>query len=116
MTESVLAVIAGVFAIVGALGFLVSAVAVLRVRDAVSRVNSLGPATAVGVPLILTAALIQQSITAGWVWGDLVKVLLAIAGSVIVSSVASNTLGRAAYRSGAALDPKTRPNELAGRH
>ena len=40
--EGVLAGVAIVCAIVGSLGFLVSGVAVLRVRDAVSRVNALG--------------------------------------------------------------------------
>ena len=115
MAETFWAVVAGTLAVVGSLGFLVSAVALLRVRDAVSRVNSLGPATAVGLPLILTSALIQQSLTNGWSWLSLAKVILAIAGSVVVSSVASNTLGRAAYRSGAPLDPATEPNELAGR-
>jgi len=30
-----------------------------------------------------------------------------------MSSVGSNNLGRAAYRSGAPVDPRTRPNELA---
>jgi multicomponent Na+:H+ antiporter subunit G len=115
MLETVLAVVAGTLAILGSLAFLVSAVALVRVRDAVSRVNSLTPATALGLPLILLAALIEQSLANGWSWSDLGKVLLALAGSVIVSSVASNTLGRAAYRSGAPLDPATDPNELAGR-
>lgn len=115
MAETILSIVAGTLVVVGSLGFLVSAVALLRVRDAVSRVNSMGPATAVGLPLILTGALVQQSLTNGWSWMNLVKVLLAIAGSVVVSSVASNTLGRAAYRSGAPIDPATEPNELAGR-
>lgn len=115
MLETILAVLAGTFAILGAVAFLVAAVALLRVRDAVSRVNALTPATALGLPLILTAALLQQTVANGWSWSDFGKVLLAVAGSVIVSSVASNTLGRAAYRSGAPLDPATDPNELAGR-
>lgn len=115
MLETTLEVAAGALAIAGSLSFLISAVALLRVRDAVSRLNALTPATALGLPLILLAALIQQSLTNGWSWADGGKVLLAIAGSVLVSSVASNTLGRAAYRSGAPLDPVTEPNELAGR-
>ena len=108
-------VAAGVFVILGALGFLVSAIGMIRVRDAVSRLNCLGPATAVGLPLILVGALIEQTYTTGWSWADLAKVILAILASLIVSSVASNALGRAAYRSGAPLDPMTDPNELAGR-
>lgn len=108
-------ILSGALVILGSIGFLVSAIAMLRVRDAVSRVNCLGPATAVGIPFILIGALIEQTIATGWSWGDLVKMLLAILGSLIVSSVASNTLGRAAYRSGAPIDPLTDPNELAGR-
>lgn len=106
---------AGVLVILGALAFLVSAIGMLRVRDAVSRVNCLGPATAVGLPLILVGALIEQTYATGWSWTDFAKMILAVLASLIVSSVASNTLGRAAYRSGAPVDPKTEPNELAGR-
>lgn len=99
----------------GGLAVLVSAVGMLRVRDAVSRVNSLGPATAVGVPFIIIGALIHEHFTSGVGWMDYVKVVISVTASLIVSSVASNTLGRAAYRSGARLDPRTDPNELAGR-
>jgi multicomponent Na+:H+ antiporter subunit G len=112
--DTVLAWVAGACAILGSLGFLVSAIAVLRVRDAVSRVNSLGPATAVGLPLILVAALIQQGLTQGWSWVNAIEVALAILAAIVVSSLASNMLGRAAYRSGAQLDPTTDPNELTG--
>ena len=114
-TDDAWHVAAGALVIAGALGFLVSAIGMIRVRDAVSRVNCLGPATAVGLPLILMGALIEQTYTTGWSWTDFVKTCLAILASLVVSSVASNTLGRAAYRSGAPLDPKTDPNELAGR-
>ncbi|MFN2319822.1 MAG: cation:proton antiporter [Dermatophilaceae bacterium] len=115
MGHTILTALAGISAILGSLAFLITAIALLRVRDAVSRVNALTPATALGLPLMLVAALIQQSLANGWDWSDFGKVVLALAGSVIVSSVASNTLGRAAYRSGAPLDPATEPNELAGR-
>lgn len=115
MLSTGLAWLAGVLAVVGAGGFLVTAIALLRVRDAVSRVNVLGPATAVGVPFILVAALIEQSLDYGWSWWQLIEVIIAILGAIVVSSVASNALGRSAYRSGAAVDPATEPNELAGR-
>ena len=108
-------IVSSIFVLLGAMGFLVSAIGMLRVNDAISRVNSLGPATAVGIPFILIGALIYQKNNTGWTTSDLINVILAILASIIVSSVASNTLGRAAYRSGAPLDPKTDPNELAGR-
>lgn len=115
MAETIWKVIASGLFISGGVGVLVSAVAMLRVRDAVSRVNCLGPATAVGVPFIIIGALIYEHFMNGTGWMDYVKVVLSVAAALIVSSVASNTLGRAAYRSGARLDPKTDPNELAGR-
>lgn len=115
MAETIAKIVASVLFISGGVAVLVSAVGMLRVRDAVSRVNSLGPATAVGVPFIIVAALIYEHFTTGVGWMDYVKVILSVTAALVVSSVASNTLGRAAYRSGARLDPKTDPNELAGR-
>ena len=73
----VLDLLIAALAIVGALGFLVSALALLRVRDALSMVNSLGPATGVGVPLLLAAALLHQGRTEGWDIVSLVEVVLA---------------------------------------
>lgn len=108
-------VLTAALALLGALGFLVSAVAMLRVRDALSMVNSLGPAAGMGLPLLLSAALLHEGRTEGWDVVHIVEVVLAILAALVVSSVASNALGRAAYRSGAPLDPRTDPNELAGR-
>lgn len=68
-----------------------------------------------GVPLLLAAALLHQGRTEGWDIVSVVEVVLAVLAALVVSSIASNALGRAAYRSGAPLDPKTDPNELAGR-
>lgn len=100
-------VVVGVLVIGGSLFFLVSAVAMLRTRDAISRVNSMSPATGMGLPLILVGALVHDAATYGWSWENLVKVLLAIAAALVVSSVASNILGRAAYRTAPDLDPHT---------
>jgi len=115
MVETFFMFVSGALFILGGLAVLVSAIGMLRVRDAVSRVNSLGPATAVGVPMIILGALIYEYFQDGVGWMDYVKVVLSVNSALVVSSVASNTLGRAAYRSGARLDPKTHPNELAGR-
>ena len=49
----------------------------------------------------------------GFLWVDLVKLGVAVLGFIIMSSVASNSITRAAYRSGAPLDPATSPNDLA---
>lgn len=113
--ETVLAWVAGALAIGGAGFFMVSAVALYRVRDGLSKVNSLGPATAVGLPMVLVAAFIEEGIHEGWSIVHAVEVVLAVLAAIIVSSIASNALGRATYRSGAPLDPATDPNELRGR-
>ncbi len=109
-------IIVGFLAIGGALCVLISAVAMLRVSDALSRINVLSPATGVGVPAIVLAAYLNHVNEVGMDWIDLIKAAVAIAGFIIMSSVASNTLGRATYRSGAPIDPDTIPNELAVGH
>ncbi len=112
----IITTIVGFLAIGGALCVLVSAVAMLRVEDALSRINVLSPATGLGVPAIVLAAYLNHVNEVGMDWIDLVKAAVAIAGFIIMSSVASNTLGRATYRSGAPIDPDTNPNELAVAH
>lgn len=104
--------VAGVLVIAGALYFLVTAVGMLRSRDAISRVNNLSPATGAGLPLIILGVLVDEIGDEGFVAGDVVKALLAVGASLVVSSVASNVLGRAAYRSQEVLDPRTRSSAL----
>lgn len=113
--DIVLLALIAVLSIGGAFFVLVSALAMLRVGDGLSRVNVLSPATGIGLPAIVTAAFIHDLQMHGFDVFDLVKTLVAIAGFIILSSVASNTLGRATYRSGCPLDPDTHPNELAER-
>lgn len=106
-------VVVGVLCLVGALFVLVSAVAMLKARDGLSRINVLSAATGLGLPLIVVGAFVHDVRANGFDWVDLVKAVVAVLGFIIMSSVASNNLGRAAYRSGAPVDPATRPNELA---
>lgn len=114
--DALVTAVVAVLAIGGAFFVLVSAVAMLRVPDALSRVNILSPATGLGMPMIVLAAFTYDLWTHGFDPIDLVKTVVAVLGFVIMSSVASNTLGRSAYRSGAPVDPATSPNELAGPH
>lgn len=109
----VVTVIVGVLCLTGALFVLVSAVAMMKARDGLSRINVLSAATGLGMPLIVIGALVHDLTVNGLHWATLVKALIAVLGFVIMSSVASNNLGRAAYRSGAPVDPATAPNELA---
>lgn len=111
--DLLITIVVGVLTIGGAGLVLLSAVAMLRVDDALSRVNVLSPATGLGLPMIVTGVFVKDVQLNGFDLYDLVKVLIAITGFIIVSSVASNTLGRSAYRSGARIDPDTSPNELA---
>lgn len=112
MTQFAEAAIA-VLVVLGALFVLVVAIAYFRQRDAIQRINSLGPATALGLPLIVAGSFIAWTFLEGFSWTLLLKTILTIGCLVIVSSIASNVLGRAAYQSGAPLDPATNPNDLA---
>lgn len=113
MMDLVVLVLVGVLAIGGSATVLMSSLAMLRATDAVSRVNVLSPATGVGMPSLVLAAWLQWSYENGLDWLVSFKSLVAIVAFVVVSSVASNTLGRATLRSGAPLDPRTDPNHLA---
>lgn len=106
-------IVVGLLSVTGAAFVLVSAVAMLKARDGLSRINVLSAATGLGLPLIVLGAFLEDVRTNGFTWLDLLKVVIAILGFIIMSSVASNALTRAAYRSGAPLDPATSPNELA---
>lgn len=115
MSESMVVILlVGILCIGGSLFVLASAVGMLRVRDGVSRVNVLSGATGVGMPAIVLGLYVNDVAVHGFTVLSLFKALVAIGGFVVMSSVASNALGRAAYRSGAALDPATEPNDLAG--
>jgi multicomponent Na+:H+ antiporter subunit G len=109
----VVAAVVGVLVIGGALFFLVTAVGMLRSRDAVSRVNNLSPATGMGLPLIIIGAFVHETAEEGWSTLVLVKAALSVFASLVVSSVASNVLGRAAYRTQQVFDPTTRADALA---
>ncbi len=112
MSDTLATVVVGVLAITGGIFFLITGVALLRARDAVTRVNLMGPATGVGLPLVILAALVHDTHVNEFSWENLVLSLLAIVAALVVSSIASNTLGRAAYRSEADLDPSTQYNDL----
>ena len=108
---TMLEILASVLAVLGAVLVLSVAVAQFRARDAVSRINALGPATALGLPLILVAAALGWTATDGFdlmLWAKTAVTMMAL---LIVSSVASNVLARATIRTDARLDPRTEPND-----
>lgn len=83
-------------------------------KDAVSRINAFGIATTLGLPFITAGAMLGRFLYYGFTWEILLKSLAAVLAFILVSSVASNALTRAAYMSGAPVDPETQPNDLAG--
>lgn len=108
----VLEILAGGLAVLGAMLVLSVGVAQFRARDALSRSNAMGPATALGVPLILLGVALGWTEQEGFDLMLWLKTLLTIAALVLVSSVASNVLARATLRTDATLDPRTTPNDL----
>ncbi|MGM0385665.1 MAG: cation:proton antiporter [Actinomycetota bacterium] len=108
-----MSVLIGTLAIVGALFMLTSAVAMLRHADALTRINVLSPATGMGLPLIVVAAWLDKLVYRGFEWMPFIQTIITIAALLVVSSVASNALARAAYLSGAPVDPRTDPQDLA---
>jgi multicomponent Na+:H+ antiporter subunit G len=110
--SAVVAAVVGVLVVSGSLFFLVTAVGMLRSRDAISRVNNLSPATGMGLPLIIIGAFVHETAEEGWSTFSLIKALLSVGASLVVSSVASNALGRSAYRTQRTFDPTMRANAL----
>ena len=106
------AVVAGVLMLLGSLFFAVTAIGMLRSGDAISRVNNLSPATGAGLPLLIIGAVVHDLSAGDLTALDGVKAVLSIGAALVVSSVASNMLGRAAYRTQQEIDPRTVGNAL----
>lgn len=113
MNDAVATTLVGVFGITGSLLMLSSAIAMFRVRDALSRINVFSPATGLGMPLIVAAAYVYVLHSEGFAWGSLLMAIVAVVCLIIVSSVASNTLARSSVLSGQPIYRKTAPNRLA---
>lgn len=102
----------GVPALLGSLCFLVAAVAMNRAGDALTRINMLSVATGLGMMLFIVSAYLND-LTSGFRWMPLLMAVVAFGATVVVTSVASITLARAAYRSEGGLDPRTAYDDLA---
>lgn len=113
MNEALATTLVGIFGITGSLLLLGSALAMFRVRDALSRINVFSPATGLGMPLIVAAVYVYDIHTEGFSWSSLLMAAVAVLCLIIVSSVASNTLSRASVLSGQPVFRKTAPNRLA---
>jgi monovalent cation/proton antiporter MnhG/PhaG subunit len=103
----------GVPALLGSLCFLVAAVTMSRSGDALTRINILSVATGLGMMLFILAAYVHD-LTSGFRWMSLLTALVALGATVVVTTVASVTLARAAYRSDGRLDPRTAYDDISG--
>lgn len=106
-------IVIGALCLGGALLVLLSALAMQRERDAFSRINVLSPATGLGLPMIVTAGYLHGVLTRGFTAVGLIKLVITVIALLIVSSVATNVLARAAYLSGAPVAAETDPQDLA---
>lgn len=98
--------------LLGAAAVVTGARALFVERDAISRLNAFGITTTLGLPLITAGATLGRFLEEGFDWVVLVKSLGAILAFILVSSIATNALARAAYLSGTPIDPVTIPNDL----
>lgn len=105
-------ILIAVLVLAGAIFVLVTGVTMFRARDALGRINVLGPATAIGVPCLVTAHWLQNLLTDGFSLWALIRAIITILALLVVSSVASNVLARATYLTGTPTDPQTSPNDL----
>ncbi|MFC7374817.1 cation:proton antiporter [Brachybacterium sp. GCM10030267] len=111
--DLVVTVVTAVLLLGGAFWMLTAALSMFHARDALSRINVLSPATGLGLPMIVVAAFLRHTQISGFEVAMLVKSIITVIALIIVSSIASNVLARAAYLSGSPVDPRTAPQDLA---
>lgn len=107
-----LTILIAVLLLGGAFWILTAALSMFRVRDGISRISVFSPATGLGLPMIVVGAFLQHTRVDSFEPGMLLKTILTVVALIIVSSVASNVLARAAYLSGSEVDPRTAPQDL----
>jgi multicomponent Na+:H+ antiporter subunit G len=108
--EVVAAVVGHGLLVLGVALVAVAALGLVRLADPFSRLSAVTKSGVAGVCLVLLGVLVLDPS-----WGNLVKVLLAVALQLVTSPVGGFALGRAAYRSGAPLSERTAYDELAAR-
>ena len=79
-------IIVGIIAILGALFFLTTGIAMNRAADAVTRANMGSPAIYVGFPLVACALLIADSALNGFSWAHFIEFLLSFFLSFFIVS------------------------------
>jgi multicomponent Na+:H+ antiporter subunit G len=112
----VVAVVSGVFLVVGVSLMVIAGVALQRLPDALARANAATKAAGLGLACVLAGTAVGIGTSEAYV-----KLGLAIVLQFLAAPTAGHVIGRAAYRSGAttskdldvddiaALDPDERP-------
>lgn len=108
-----LTVLIAVLLLGGGFWMLTTALSMFHARDGLSRINVLSPATGLGLPMIVVGAFLQHTRVDGFEVDMLLKTVLTVVALIVVSSVASNVLARAAYLSGSPVEDRTAPQDLA---
>ncbi len=99
---------AGVLLLAGACFVLLASAGLWRFDDVYSRIHAATKATALGVLLVIAAAVLRVEALA-----DLLKLFLAAILQLVSAPVTGHMLGRAAYWSGTQLTPYTVVDELS---
>ncbi len=107
---TVLAVLANLLLVIGALLVGVAAVGLLRLPDVYNRTNAVAKAASLGVVCQLLGVLMLLPSPVAFV-----VIGLAIALQLFTVPIAGYAIGGAAYRSGAPLAPSTHRDELGSR-
>ena len=108
--SEVLSWVAGALILLGAGLVALAGLGLLRLPDPLTRASAVSKAAALGVALVLLAALLESGSPR-----VLVVLLLVLAAHVVTVPLSGIVLGRAAYRSGTARPPVTRIDEPAAR-
>lgn len=91
------AILSGVLALAGAMFVFVSARAMYLAPDALSQINMLGPATGVGLPLLILSNLVYSWGEHGFLLSEFIRAIGAIFLLLIVQAVGSYIMGRAVH-------------------
>ncbi|VEH05282.1 Na+/H+ antiporter subunit G [Corynebacterium kutscheri] len=90
VTASLLIIVASMFT-------LATIIALYRAPDALTRANLMGNTTSVALPLILIASLINDIGQGDFSVGNLIRVVLTIAGLLVILAIGSFIMGRSLY-------------------
>lgn len=106
---AVFEIVAGIAILLAGITFLLTATALWRASDALTRANLLGPATGVALPLIIAAKLFYDGAHGQFTWWNLIVSLAAVAALYAVLAIGSFVMGRSLY----GISPSMRPYDDA---